>query len=299
MINNYKILLVFAACFITVNSETFTYQQAIKECDSLNLKIQKPEPDGRVQTLNKKGAVTARFDYIEREFLKFGKGKEVLEIGGCYGDVMLHALKQSTSTKYILSDLDKRHLFIAAKKLAEKIQKNWLKLDSVNQVKFVHADITNADHVKNFGQYEAILVARVLHFFTPEQLELTVKHLFLLLKPGGRVFVIAITPYVKRFQKFIPEYEKRVKNVEKYPGFVKSLREYVDTDVTTPEQIKNIHEEPFLFLDVKTLRETFEQNGFKVLECRNAQLNYKSASWSCDGRENVILIAQKRKLVSP
>ncbi|MCX7342928.1 MAG: class I SAM-dependent methyltransferase [Proteobacteria bacterium] len=297
MVNNCKILLIFAACLINVRSETFTYQQAIKECDALNLKIQKPEADGRVQTLNKKGAVTARFAYIEREFLKFGKGKEILEIGGCYGDVMLHALKQSTTTQYVLSDLDRRHLFIAAKKLAEKIQKNWLKSDSVNQVKFVEADITNADHVKNFEQYEAILIARVLHFCTPEQLELTVKHLFLLLKPGGRVFVIAITPYVKRFQKFIPEYERRVKAGEKYPGFVKSLREYVDADVTTLAQIKNIHEDPFLFLDVNTLRETFEQNGFKILECRTIPLNYKSTSWNYDGRENVILIAQKKKVV--
>lgn len=82
MVNNCKILLIFAACLISVRSETFTYQQAIKECDALNLKIQKPEADGRVQTLNKKGAVTARFAYIEREFLKFGKGKEILEIGG-------------------------------------------------------------------------------------------------------------------------------------------------------------------------------------------------------------------------
>ena len=295
MINNCKILLIFAVCLVSIKPEEFTYQQAITGCDALNLKIQKPEADGRVQTLNKKGAVTARFAYIEREFLKFGNGKKIMEIGGCYGDVMLHALKQSTTTQYVLSDLDRRHLFIAAKKLAEKIQKNWLKPDSVNQVHFVEADITNVDHVKNFDQYEAILVARVLHFCTPEQLELTVKHLFLLLKPGGRVFVIAITPYVKRFQKFIPEYERRVKAGEKYPGFVKSLRDYVDADVTTPAQIKNLHGEPFLFLDVGTLREVFVHNGFNILECHTIPLNYQSISWSYDGQENVILIAQKEK----
>ena len=293
MARKFKILLIFGVCFIKANAQGFTYEQASAQFDALNLKIQKPEADGRVQTLNKKGAVTARFSYIERAFLKFGKGKEILEIGGCYGDIMLHALKQNNTTRYVLNDLDKRHLFIAAKKLAEKIQDNWLTPESVNRVQFVEADITKADHVKNFNHYEAILIARVLHFFTPEQLELVVKHLFLLLRPGGRVFVIAITPYVKRFQKFIPEYERRVEAGEAYPGFVGSLRDYVDSTVTTSEQIKNIHEGPFLFLDSHTLRAIFERNGFNVLECRTTPLCYKSDSWSYDGRENVILIAQK------
>ena len=160
-------------------------------------------------------------------------------------------------------------------------------------VQFVQADITNAEQCKNFDQYDAILIARVLHFLTPEKMELAVKHLFLLLKPGGRIFVIAITPYVKRFQKFIPEYEQRLKNGEQYPGYVKSLRDYVDTTVTTPSQIQNIHEGSFLFLDVHTLQDVFERNGFKIIECHTAPLSYKSNSWSYDGREDVILIAKK------
>lgn len=295
MLKNYKILviLILIADFANITPSSFTYGQALAKFDAFNLKIPKPEADGRIQTLNKKGAVTARFGYIEREFLKFGKDKEILEIGGCYGDIMLHALKQSEHTKYVLNDLDERHLFIAAKKLENKIQNGWLKQDCINQVKFVQADITNTDQVTKLGQYDAILVARVLHFLTPKQIELAIKHLFLLLKHGGRIFVIAITPYVKRFQKFIPEYERRVKAGEKYPGYIKSLRDYVDATVTTPEQIKNLHDGPFLFLDVHILQGLFERNGFKVIECRTMPLCYKSISWSYDGREDVILIAQK------
>ena len=289
----FKILFGIGVCLLQVYPEAFSYEDALRKCDENNLKIPDPEADGRVQTLNKKGAVTAEFDYATREFLKFAKGKVVLEVGGTYGKVMMAALRQSESTKYTLSDLDARHLFIAAKILQVKIEDNKISQDSKERVKFVKADITNAQDLRSFGTYDAIFVGRVLHFLTPDQLEMTVKHLFLLLKPGGRVFVVAITPYVKRFEKFIPEYERRVKAKEANPGFVKSLREYVNTEVTTPEQIKNITDEPFFFLDDKVLRAFFEKNSFKVIECRMMPLSYKSTSWGLDDRENVILIAEK------
>lgn len=289
----FRILLIVCACFIHANPSVFTYDQALAKCDENNLQIQQPEPDGRTQTLNKKGAVTATIDSAARDFLKFGKGKAILEIGGCYGDVMLQALKQSESTIYALNDMDGRHLFIAAKRLCQKIQHNSLKSSSAKQVKFVQADITNTKDVQKLAQYEAIYVGRVFHFLTPEQFELSVKHLFLLLKPKGRVFASAITPYVKRFERFIPEYERRLAAGEEYPGFVKSLREYVNDKVTSLLQIKNISEEPFLFLDVEVLRHIFERNGFRILECRTLPLDYKSESWVYDGRENVMIIAEK------
>lgn len=147
--------------------------------------------------------------------------------------------------------------------------------------------------MKNFGTYDAILVGRVLHFLNPDQLNTAVNHLFLLLKSGGRIFIVAITPYVKRFEKFIPEYEKRVTEGQENPGFVYSLFPYVNSEVTTSEQIKNISDGSFFFLDDHVLRSIFEKNGFIVKECKLMPLSYKSKSWTCDGRENVILIAEK------
>ena len=132
-----------------------------------------------------------------------------------------------------------------------------------------------------------------MHYLTPEQLEVTAKHLFLLLKPAGRIFVVAITPYVKRYESFIPEYERRVGAGEKNPGFVQSLQPYLNRDVTTESQCKNITDDPFFFLDDKVLRSVFEKNGFRVIESTMKPLSYVSTSWALDGRENVILIAEK------
>ena len=301
MLNNFakiRALFVIAMCLLHVcaefaNDRVFTYELALAKCDELNLKPQTPEADGRTQTLNKKGAATAKFDYASIEFLKFAKGKSVLEIGGTYGSVMLAALQQSKNTKYTLSDLEGRHLFIAAKRLAEMINGNKLSSESAKQVQFIQADITKSHDINNIGIYEAIFVGRVLHFLTPEQLEMTIKHLFLLLKPAGRIFIVAITPYVKRFENFVPEYERRVTAGEENPGFVQSLRVYLNSNVTTQEQRDNITDEPFFFLDDKVLRSDFEKNGFRVIECKMMPLSYKSASWELDGRENVILIAEK------
>lgn len=294
---NFIILVGICACLFQISAVEYSYAEALRGYDEENLKIPEPEADGRIQTLNKKGAVTAKFDDAAIEFLKFAEGKVVLEIGGTYGRGMLAALKRSKKTRYTLNDLDKRHLFIAAKILQEKINginENRLTPDSTQQVRFIQGDVTNSQDIKKFDTfYEAIFIDRVLHYLTPEQLEITVKHLFLLLKPGGRIFVMAITPYVKRFEKFIPKYKTRVEAKEENPGFVKSLLEYVNTEVTTPEQIKNISDEPFFFLDDKILRTVYERNGFRVIECEMKPLRYPSRSWQLDGRENVMLIAEK------
>jgi SAM-dependent methyltransferase len=288
-----KVLFCICSCLLCLYASVISYADALAGYDRENLKIPEPEVDGRTQTLNKKGGVTAKFDYATLAFLEFSAGKVALEVGGAFGKVMLAALKRSKTTQYTLSDLEARHLYIAAKILQGKINENKLPPNSVDRVKFVQADITNAQSLKNFGTYEAILVGRVLNYLSPNQLEITVKHLFLLLKPGGRIFIVAGTPYVNRYKKFIPEYEQRIKDKKENPGFVNSLLEYVNTEVTTPDQIKNISKDPFFFLDDKVLREVFERNGFKVIECKMMPLCYKSKSWGLDGRENVILIAEK------
>ncbi len=300
------VLFVIGCCFVGANASVFTYEQALAKCYELNLSIQKPGADGRTQTLNGKGAASASFDYAMRKFLEFGKGKEILEIGGCYGDVMLQALRQSEidlglglgndqATKYVLSDLDERHLFIAARCLSEKIQQNWLHQSSANKVKFVQVDITQACQIQKLGQYDAVYVGKVFHFLTPEQLELVVKHLFLLLKPEGQIFITALSPYLKHYEKFIPEYERRVDAGEENPGYIKKLRNYVDISKSTPLQISNMIDETFLFLDPKTLKEIFERDDrFEILECNFVALSNQSKLWHYDGREYVILIAKKK-----
>lgn len=114
---------------------------------------------------------------------------------------MIEAFKRFPGTVYHLNDLDQRHLFIAAQELTKELPS----FNSDN-VKYLEGDIKSLE-LKD--QYDAILMARVLHFFSPDAVKQTVETLFNSLKPGGRIYIVAITPYVKRYQRFIPEYEHR------------------------------------------------------------------------------------------
>ncbi len=132
-----------------------------------------------------------------------------------------------------------------------------------------------------------------MHYCSPKQLKSAISNIYNLLNPGGRVYIIAITPYVKRYVRFIPEYKRRVANNEEFPGFVMNLKDWVNEASVTPTQRNNIADEPFMFLDRVVLTRLFRQQNFNVLESKMISMRYYSSSWSLDGRELVILIAEK------
>ena len=144
----------------------------------------------------------------------------------------------------------------------------------------------------NVKKADVILASRVFHFFNPEQMDTALKNIKNILRPGGRVFIYGTTPYVKRYEKFIPEYEARLKNKEKYPGFVRSLAKYLNKEATSISQQKSISPKPFMFLDEKVLTRLFEEFSFKIIAAKKIPLNYKSEAWQLDGREAVLFEAE-------
>lgn len=173
----------------------------------------------------------------------------------------------------------------------ETRQQARLDKSTLEKTRFIYGDITKGLDVSD--KYDAILASRVLHFFSPAQLEAAVVNMKDLLKAGGRVYIIAITPYVKRFESFIPEYEKRVLSGEEFPGYVKSLNDWVSVRDTDAKQRAAMSPEPFMFLDAPVLTKLFKKHGYKIIACKTVSLIYNSPSWSLDGRENVVLIAEK------
>jgi SAM-dependent methyltransferase len=287
------ITVVFCCAFsISLYAEQYSQNQALALCKASNLSLPKPEPDGRIQTLNEQGSMSPVFDTATKRFIENSHNKKVLEIGGGYGKVMLEVIGKGNNTEYHLNDLDERHLFISAKSLAEIIDKQSIKSNLSPKISYISGDITNKDFNLT-EQYDAILIARVMHFFTPEQMEYTIAKLSKALKPHGLIYVVAITPYVKRYQSFIPEYEKRLTNNETYPGYVNSLYDWLNIEVTSKAQQAAISKGPFMFLDDRVLTKEFTKAGFKIIECKMESLGYPSESWALDGRENVVLIAEK------
>jgi SAM-dependent methyltransferase len=275
-----------------LHAQQYSHQEALELCFSKNLSMPSPESDGRIQTLNEFGSMAPVFDPATLQFIQYSVGKKVLEIGAAYGKVMTEILSQNPSTEYHINDLDERHLFLAAKNLSIALDNQDPTHKISPTIKYIVGDLVHKDF-RISDQYDAVLIARVMHFFNPEKMDIAISRIAKSLKPKGRVYVVAITPYVKRYQSFIPVYEKRLANNEAYPGYVESLKDWLNVKVTTQAQQASINKEPFMFLDDRVLRRAFSKFGFNILECKTVPIDYKSESWALDGRENVILIAEK------
>ena len=287
-----RLLFLLIATLLVTNSinvsfgKTYTFEEALQNYRDLGLKLPEAEQDGRIQTLNKKGAMSPVFDDATVAFINQSQGKKVLDVGGAYGKTMIECLTRFSDVTYTINDLDERHLFIAANELNNaKIEEQTL-----NRIRFIAKDFAD---INTDEKYDLVLVGRVLHFLKPDQATKVISNISQILKPGGQVFVVAITPYVKRYKSFIKVYEMRLANGVEYPGYVKSLRTWLNRNATSKSQISQISDTTFMFMDNKVLSKLFNRSGLQVSKCDMVPLKYKSASWSLDGRENVILIAKK------
>ena len=178
----------------------------LKKAKDEKLSLPKPEKDGRYQSLNKRGSAFPSATKLTKEFIAYastGK-KRVLHLDVTFGHIALSALQHEIHD-YVATDSDQRHLAIMAKRA-----KNLLPPENIKNLKFFHGEFPADFKQFDTASFDAVLLNRVLHFLTPEQITRTLKELFRILKPGGKVFIIAITPYVKRFESFIPQYKQRL-----------------------------------------------------------------------------------------
>jgi SAM-dependent methyltransferase len=250
------------------------------------LKMPSPDPDGRIQTMNKKGAMSPELDQISQEFVEFAAKPEmrVLEIGAGYGLACTRALELG-SKDYTANDLDLRHL----KLLAFNVKK--ANPDFLNNIHLLAGSFVDLTDVKD-NYYDAILIARVLHFMNPVELEIFLQKSFKILKPGGRIYAVMLSPYVRGYASFIPEFERRIKAGEENPGYVKNLLEFADTSIIPESALKNA-DKPFFFFNTVTARKYFEKSGFIVEKAIEMPLAYKSKIWQLDGRENIGIVVYK------
>ncbi|MBL0941236.1 MAG: class I SAM-dependent methyltransferase [Alphaproteobacteria bacterium] len=276
---------------IQETSYSSTYAEMLEKAKIEEIDLPSPEEDGRIQTLNLKGAMAPTFDLMTQAFLNNIQGKRALEIGAAYGNVLLESLKRECA-HYTANDLDTRHLMIAALRISQDDTLQHLSLNEI--LDFYPGSYPDQVKVKS-SAYDAILCTRVLHFFPPLLFNRAIEDFYRALKPGGKVYILAITPYVKFYESFIPEYEKRKEAGVEHPGYVNSLLPYVNRELVQELKVRNLinEEEPFMFLDTTYLSEKFSKIGFIIEKCSELALNFKSRMWQYDGREHVGLIAQK------
>ena len=244
-----------------------------------------PEPDnllpdspveGLIPTLNKTGWMTEGLDDYSQDFAGYAgevgrKGHEVLDMGCAYGVATLAAL--SKGARVCASDIEPRHLEILGQRVPPEHQ---------SQFRAVPGALPDVDFKDD--SFAAILAARVLHFLDGPDIELTVAKMHDWLMPGGRLYLVADTPYVGPWYVHADRYERRKAAGELWPGKVDEYRSLLPAG-TDPEG----HPTFINPLDPDILSRVCTAAGFSIASA--AFLS--GANPNAKGREHAGIIAVK------
>ena len=134
------------------------------------------------------------------------------------------------------------------------------------------------------GHYGAILCSRVLHFLAGDDVDAAVGQMAGWLRPGGRLYLVADTPYGVWRGK-IPEFEAGKAAGERWPGMMVGLHGGNGKPIDKP---------PFMnLLDPDLLARTATEAGLEVTEAAYISRADFAGQGRMDGRENAGVIAVK------
>lgn len=242
-----------------------------------NLQMPKAEESGFVPTLNKTGYMTSTLDSYSQEFVEFAalnKNDTVLEIGAAYGIATLQVLKKGG--RVVANDIDERHL--------EILSQNCPVNDRV-RLTLMPGSFPEKLRIPN-ESFSAILIARVLHFFDGNTIEKSLKIVHSWLKQKGKLFIVSETPYAKNWLDFIPEYERRLRMGERWPGLILNAEEY--TKVRLDQIPTMVH-----WLDKDILTRVLEEAGFYIEKIGYINRTNFPEDVRLDGRESIGAVAVK------
>ena len=199
----------------------------------------------------------------------------VLDIGAALGIASLAALE--AGARVVANDTDPEHLrqieLQARPELLERLELRTGRFP--RQLPLEEAS------------FDAVHASNIFHFLTGRQLEVGAQSLHHALKPGGKLFAIAATPYMSTFQDFADAYEARKAAGEAWPGWVENIRS-ISKHRLLSRLPKSIH-----LLDDTVLPRIFVAAGFHIERCWLFRRRDLPGSLHLDGRESVGLIARK------
>ena len=194
----------------------FGVQASTLKVENLNsLKQPSPEKDGKIKTLNAMGYMTPEVDHITQDFIEFAANTPlpVLDGGAAYGVASIPALKKGATV--IANDIDPNHLVLIAQNktlTSEEKERLYLNEDMLpNKANF-------PDH--SLG---AILLCRVAHFFTPEEMQAMFEKAKRWLSANGRLYIVTMTPYHYTLEGFANIYERRWQEAQAWPGVITTM----------------------------------------------------------------------------
>ncbi|EHL31841.1 class I SAM-dependent methyltransferase [Legionella drancourtii] len=155
--------------------------------------------------------------FIEHAALSAKHGGKVLEIGAAFGAATLEAIAKGATV--FCNDIDPENLAVVRQRFMETTDDSSKSLtgDSSKLI-LVPGELPNELIGLPEKQFDAILICRVLHFFSGAKIEESLALLSKLLAPNGKIYIVCETPFLRNWQRFIPEFNRRVENEEEWPG---------------------------------------------------------------------------------
>ena len=170
---------------------------------------------GAIPTLNGTGFMLEALDEYALSFIDAAAKAhgEALDIGCAYGVATLAALERGA--RVCASDLEAAHLALLEQRVPPA-QRTRLRtrVGALPDIEFPAAS------------FDAILASRVLHFLDGDALPRAVAAFARWLRPGGRVFLVADTPYMPSWSEIVPQYEAGKRAGERWPGLITDFRRY-------------------------------------------------------------------------
>lgn len=164
------------------------------------------------------GYTTIPCDAVSQKFIEYASnGKTLLEIGAAFGAASLQSLANGATV--FCNDIESNNLAVVRNRYQKKINDQLYSVTGDDN-KLILVPGAFPDELKGLPEnfFDSILICRVLHFLTGSKIEQGLQQLFTQLKPRGKLFVVCETPFLKNWQRFIPEYKKRIKANVKWPG---------------------------------------------------------------------------------
>jgi len=163
--------------------------------------------------------------FIEHAAISASSGGKVLEIGAAFGAATLEALAKGATV--FCNDISPENLAVVQTRFLEmKSDATDLLTEDDSKLVLVPGALPDELHGLPENSFDAILICRVLHFFTGKKIEESLALMAKLLTTKGKLYIVCETPFLKNWQRFIPEFQQRVERDIEWPGEITSPSDY-------------------------------------------------------------------------
>lgn len=208
------------------------------------------------------GFTTVPCDPVSQRFIEHAAtaaqhGGKVLEIGAAFGAATLEAIAKGATV--FCNDIDPENLAVVRKRLLEV---DFDEADSAtgdsNKLVLIPGSLPNELSGLPERFFDAILICRVLHFFTGAKIEESLLLLSKLLAPKGKIYIVCETPYLKNWQRFLPEFQNRIERNIEWPGEITNPAEF-ESSGRAASLPKFVH-----WITKEVLERSLSRNGFDI-----------------------------------